>query len=497
MKNKIVSWEGLFLKKISDKVQNIPIGVKSAIVYTASSVFTRGLAIISVPIFTRLMTTDQVGVVNIYNSWYSLISAFATLSLTSGGFAVAMKEYSDRRDEYESAVLTLTSIVAIIIALVYAIAPIFWQRILGLPNTLIILMLIGFLFAPARDFWLSRQRYEYKYKLAGMVSIITAVMATLVSIIVVVYMSNHSLGETAIGRLFANYIIIYGVAAIIWLYILMKGKKMYCKEYWKMSLSISIPLIGYNIAGQVLNVSDRMMIGRLVNNSAVGIYGTLYTVSSLSLLVWQAINASFVPYLFQNIEKKDHNIKKISNLLLEAYAIIAVLLTFFAPEIVKILATKEYYEAIYIMPSIATGVFFTSYANLYSNIAVYYKKTKYVMYPAIIAASVNLVLNYIFIKLFGYMSAAYTTLFSYIVLAFFQAMWSKKVCIENDNVISNIYDNKKLIVLAIVTTGVSLLAIPMYSNTIIRYMFIVIGIIVTVIIINRILKSEMIKNKRN
>ena len=72
------------MKKISDKVQNIPIGVKSAIVYTASSVFTRGLAIISVPIFTRLMTTDQVGVVNIYNSWYSLISAFATLSLTSG-----------------------------------------------------------------------------------------------------------------------------------------------------------------------------------------------------------------------------------------------------------------------------------------------------------------------------------------------------------------------------------------------------------------------------
>ena len=78
-----------------------------------------------------------------------------------------------------------------------------------------------------------------------------------------------------------------------------------------MSLAISIPLIGYNIAGQVLNVSDRMMIGRLVNNSAVGIYGTLYTVSSLSLLVWQAINASFVPYLFQNIEKKNHNIKAV------------------------------------------------------------------------------------------------------------------------------------------------------------------------------------------
>lgn len=481
------------MKRIANKIKNIPIGAKSAVVYTISSVFTRGLAIISVPIFTRLMTTDQIGVVNIYNSWYSLISAFATLSLTSGGFAVAMKEYSDKRDEYESSILTLTSIVAIVIALIYAVAPIFWQRMLGLPNALIILMLIGFLFAPARDFWLSRQRYEYKYKLAGAVSVLTAIVATFASIFAVIFVSNRHFEETSLVRLFSNYIIIYGVAAVIWIYILLKGKKFYCKEYWKMSLAISIPLIGYNIAGQVLNVSDRMMIGRLVNNSAVGIYGTLYTVSSLSLLVWQAINASFVPYLFQNIDKKEHNIKQISNMLLEAYAVIAVLLTFFAPEIVKILATKEYYEAIYIMPSIAAGVFFTSYANLYSNIAVYYKESKYVMYPAIVAAILNLVLNYVFIKMFGYMAAAYTTLFSYIILAILQVIWSAKVCKENNNEINNIYDNKRMLLLAIVTTVVSLMAIPLYSNTFVRYLFIAIGIVVASIIVRRLLKSEMLK----
>lgn len=439
------------------------------------------------------MTTDQIGVVNIYNSWYSLISAFATLSLTSGGFAVAMKDYSDRRDEYESSILTLTSIVAIVIALIYAIAPMFWQKMLGLPNALIILMLIGFLFAPARDFWLSRQRYEYKYKLAGAVSVLTAIVATFASIFAVIFVSNRHFEETSLVRLFSNYIIIYGIAAVIWIYILLKGKKFYCKEYWKMSLAISIPLIGYNIAGQVLNVSDRMMIGRLVNNSAVGIYGTLYTVSSISLLVWQAINASFVPYLFQNIDKKEHNIKQISNMLLEAYAVIAVLLTFFAPEIVKILATKEYYEAIYIMPSIAAGVFFTSYANLYSNIAVYYKESKYVMYPAIVAAILNLVLNYVFIKMFGYMAAAYTTLFSYIILAILQVIWSAKVCKENNNEINNIYDNKRMLLLAIVTTVVSLMAIPLYSNTFVRYLFIAIGIVVASIIVRRLLKSEMLK----
>lgn len=39
------------------------------------------------------------------------------------------------------------------------------------------------------------------------------------------------------------------------------------------------------------------------------------------------------------------------------YAGVAVLLTYLAPEIVRILAPEEYYEAIYIMPPIAAGVF--------------------------------------------------------------------------------------------------------------------------------------------
>lgn len=481
------------MKSIIKKIQSIPLGMKSAVVYTASSVFTRGLAIITVPIFTRLMTTEQIGIVNIYNSWYSLISAFATLSLTSGGFAVAMKEYADKRDEYESSILSLTSIVAILIALVYAIAPAFWQKTLGLSNALIILMLVGFLVAPARDFWLARQRYEYKYKLAGAVSILTAVVASALSIFVVVSLSSKGKTDIATGRLFANYIVIYGVAAVIWIYIMAKGKKVYSKDYWKMSLAISIPLIGYNVAGQILNVSDRMMISRMVNNSAVGIYSTLYTVSSLSLMVWQAINASFIPYLFQNIEKKEHNIKKIANMLMATYAAIAVLLTYFAPEIVRILATEEYYEAIYIMPPIAAGVFFTSYSHLYSNIAVYYKKTKYVMYPAIVAACINLVLNFVCIKLFGYMAAAYTTLVSYIVLAVLQAFWSKKVCDENQNPIGGIFDNKMMLILAIVTIIASLIAIPLYSNTILRYIVIVAGAVFVCFLAKEILNSGLIK----
>lgn len=67
------------MNKILDKIKNVPIGVKAAAVYTLASVFSKGLAIITVPIFTRIMSTSEIGVVNLYNSWHSMLNAVVTL----------------------------------------------------------------------------------------------------------------------------------------------------------------------------------------------------------------------------------------------------------------------------------------------------------------------------------------------------------------------------------------------------------------------------------
>ena len=479
------------LDKIKLKIKKIPIEVKSATVYTFSTLFSRGLAIITVPVFTRLMTTSQIGIVNLYNSWYSMISAIATLSLTSGGYVVALREYESNRDGYQSSVLSLTSLISLLLVGVYLVNPSLWSKLLGLPSGLIILMLIGFLFAPARDFWLARQRYEYKYKLSGFVMMGSALIASLLSILTVIKLSAVDENLVAEGRLYSNYLIIYGVSAVIWFCTMLKGKTFFNKEYWKLSLSLSLPLVGYSVASQILTVSDRMMISQMVGNSAVGIYSTLYTVSSLSLLVWQAVHSSFVPYIFRNIENGVDGIKRVSSQLMTFYAAVAVLMTFLAPEIVRILATEEYYEAIYIMPPIAAGVFFTSFANLYSDIAVYYKKTKYVMYPAIIAAVSNLILNYIFIKIYGYMAAAYTTLFSYILFALFQGVWAKKICKEYGIESGTIYNDRYMIALAVITTLISLSGILFYGNTILRY-----GVVILLAVVCTVIGKKVIKNKR-
>ena len=57
----------------------------------------------------------------------------------------------------------------------------------------------------------------------------------------------------------------------------------------------------------------------------------------------------------------------------------------------------------------------------------YTKKTTYIMFGTMIAAVINLITNYIFIKAYGYIAAAYTTLFSYMCYVALHITISRKL----------------------------------------------------------------------
>jgi len=470
-----------------NKLKNISDESKSAFAYLLTTVISRGLAVITVPIFTRLMSSAQIGIVSIFNSWYSILSTITTVGLLSGGLTMALQKYANEKDRYLSSVLTLTSISAGVFAVIFALfhSPI--EKIIDLPTNLIILMIIGFVVAPARDFWLLRQRFEFKYKLSSFVMIISSVLATIFSVVVVIYLSNAGLDDRlAEGRLWTNYLVLLSIAAIIWVYLFAKGRTFYNKEFWSYSLKLSLPLVGYSFAAQILSVSDRIMIGKMVGNSAAGIYGTLYSVGTLSLMIWTAINGSYSPFLYQHIEKDDAHVKKVTKQILILFGALSCLVSFLAPEIVRILATKEYYQGIYILPPIAAGVFLTAASNIYSDILIYVGKTKYIMYGGCIAAGLNLLLNYVFIKEYGYMAAAYTTMISYIVLTLLMTLWANKI--YGRDKVNSVLGNKNVFVISVIGIAFMMLGLFLYRFYIIRYAIIV---VITILVWRLYKKSEL------
>ncbi|MDS9385551.1 polysaccharide biosynthesis C-terminal domain-containing protein, partial [Streptococcus pneumoniae] len=87
------------------------------------------------------------------------------------------------------------------------------------------------------------------------------------------------------------------------------------------------------------------------------------------------------------------------------------------PEIIQLFAPKQYYEAIRIIPPVALSVYFMFLYPIFGNIEFYFEANHFVMWASIGGAIMNIFLNFIFLKHFGYIAAGYTTLFCYILFA--------------------------------------------------------------------------------
>ena len=120
---------------------------------------------------------------------------------------------------------------------------------------LLVGMGIDTLFSTANAAWMGQQRFEYQYKRVVAVTLGTSVAAVAFSLLVV-YFST----EKGIARVISNAIVVSVVGFVIYVMIMVKGKKPFNKEYWRFALSFNIPLVPYYLSQVIFNQSDRLMI---------------------------------------------------------------------------------------------------------------------------------------------------------------------------------------------------------------------------------------------
>ena len=124
-------------------------------------------------------------------------------------------------------------------------------------------------------------------------------------------------------------------------------------------------------------------------------------------------------------DNKNINVVAKDYIHLMTYMMVGVILV--GPEIVKILASKIYWEGIIIIPPVVLANFVIFAYTLYVNIEHYHKKTIYITFNTIIAAGTNIILNFILIPKYGYIAAAYTTLISYLIAFLLHSRYAKKL----------------------------------------------------------------------
>lgn len=408
---------------IIKKYRSISVQARAAIWFSACSILQKGISFITVPIFTRILSTEQYGTYSLYLSWLQILTIVTSLYLYFGVFTNGMNKYDNDRDRYISSMQGLTLTITSIVFVIFFVAQNAWSDILGLAPHLILLMFIEMAVTPALSFWSGRQRFEYKYRKLVIITLCKSVINPVLGLVLV-----SCAEDKATARILSVVITEVVFCGSIMIFQFVKGKCWFNAKYWKFALGMAIPLLPHYLSGMILNKGDQIMISKMVSTSAVAFYSVAYNIGMLVQIFTNAISNSFTPWIYQRIKADKYDkIPETINFLMLLVAAMALGLMLLSPELVLLFGSSGYASAAYVIPPVAASVFFIFLYNILSTPQFYYEKTSFLMASSILAAVVNLGLNYIFIKKFGYVAAGYTTLVCYVLYSIGHAIVSRRV----------------------------------------------------------------------
>lgn len=383
---------------------------KAGTFYFIGNVFNKGIAFFTVPVFTRILSTSDYGIVTTYNSWIGILSMIMGFALHMS-VRMAAIDYKEKLDDFMSSIILFICLSSLgSIAIVTSIMKLFHV------NTSIVLVLICMFQASATatiEDYSSYLMMQYRYKARTAFMILPNLMSVMASIFTITIILNDNL---YLGRIVPTAAIITLFGAIVVVLVMKKGKFRINKEYIKYAMAISAPLILHGIALNILSQSDRIMITSLADAAQTGIYSLIYNFSMIATVITTTLEGIWVPWFINKLKVGSRDEIKIvarDYIHFMTYAMVSLILV--APEVVKILANRNYWEGISIIPPVVLSNFVIFAYSLYVNIEHYYKKTPYITCNTVIAAVSNIILNFIFIPRYGYVAAAYTTLASYII----------------------------------------------------------------------------------
>jgi len=329
--------------------------------------------------------------------------------------------------------------------------------------------------------WQGKLRFDYKYKLIVLITVVMSVLNPIFGYIAVIHTEYK-----AEARIVVSTAMNLVVAIIFFVVNIKKGKIFYNKEIWKYAVKFNIVLIPHYLSMQVLSQSDRIMINNMCSSSDAGIYSVAYSFAMLLTLVPTGINSSFGPFIYKCIKAENYEkLRKSTTFLLFGIAAMTVAMICVIPDVFKFMLPESYYPAIWVIPPVAGAVFFQFLYPLFGSVEFYYEAKKYVTIASVIGAGINIVLNYIFIKLFGFIAAAYTTLFCYIMFSVFH-YFAMRIVLKKQGTTARFYDMKMIILISIVLLGAVVVITMLYANTVARWCVIVVVSLLAVVMRKKI-----------
>lgn len=464
-----------FYKSWGKKYMNMPSTVKASLLFAFCGFLQKGIAFIVVPIYTRIMPSEDYGKYSVFFSWYQLIMIFTTLNMWNYLINNGMTEFAEKRKEFIASLQGLAGLLTLAWIFIYLPLSGAWEHATGLSLPMMLIMFVELITMPSYEYWCAVKRYNYDAKGIVVTSILISFFTPIIGVPLILFSTDK--GFAAILAKCGVPIVIYSLVAVS---MLRDNHKLYNKQFWLYALRFNLPLVPHFLSVMLLQSSDRIMIERICGATDAAIYSVAYS-ASLALAVFNsAILNSFIPYTYKSIKNSEY--KKVGEKAIPLVMFIGMAnftLAVLAPELITILAPEEYHSAVYVIPPVVMSNLFMFLFNLFANIEYYYKETKMVAMASMASAVCNIVLNYIFINKFGFIAAAYTTVVCYAIFSICHFCFMRRV--ENKYMNgAKVYDNRKMLIISTLFVVFAIMVSCLYDQkfNIVRYVLVIcIGIL--------------------
>ncbi len=471
------------MKKLLNKYINLPAPAKASLWFILCGFFQKGIAFITTPVFTRIMSEEAYGQYSSYIAWMNIFTVIASLNLSAGVYTRGLVKNDGDEEGFSSSMSVLSTVCILIVFLVFVFCYDTIYKITDLSLFLLIIMFVEIWVTAVFHFWSNKERVNYRYKKLVILTLVYVLFSQVSSVVSVLNVDVNKQVEARAISIAASGLIIFTPMFIT---ILKKGKKYFSKDYWIYALKFNLPLVPHYLSQIVLNESDKLMIKSICGANYTGYYSVAYSVSMIMLIFNNSISGVMNPWIYKSIKNGDYKkIGKISYCILVAIAFINFLVVAVAPEALAIVAPGSYQKALWVMPPVTVSVYFMFLYNLFATFEYYFEKTNYVMISSILCAVTNLVLNYIFIPKYGFVAAGYTTLVCYILVSLLHFVFMRKTCKKylNNVKVYNIFIILAIGFILIAASGIMMLLYPFWY---IRYLLILFAAIFAVIFRKRI-----------
>ena len=394
-------------------------------IYGFSSILARVLNFMFVPLYTRMLTQVQYGVVTEFMAYIAILQVVLVLGLETGCFRFANKEGEDPRKVYSGALLAVTGLNLAFLALMVAFSePIstalgyagYRSLIIYVAAILFCDSITAILFAKLRQ-----EHKAVKFAIFKTIKILTETGANLVLFLVFPAKPDFT---------YPIFAIFVSCVLCLTLFVpdIIRLKLVWDSSVVRRMLLYSLPLMIAALPGVANDFLDRVLFRYFDTSSeawraSLGVYQAAVKLAVIMNLFIQMFRYAAEPFFFQRAKDKGSK---------ELYAVVMEYFTAFCGlvflgvigyiDIISLFLGKNFRIGIGVVP-----IMLLSYMllGMLFNVSMWYKlsgKTNMAIWITLAGLAVTTVVNVVFMPRFSYWASAFGHLASYLVM-FIVSAW--------------------------------------------------------------------------